>query len=532
MAIKTRSFHQVKSDLAIGAMTVVLYALLAAVFFACMSIPNIFLRHLNRTFATTLLTFVVLIIAMHMVYGGFDVGRKKSKPVISALVTGTVITDLVSYLQLEIMNVNVNYNDHLVLFGVDFLYLLLAIVIQIAIIILFVRLGNDLYFRFHPPRSVLLIIGDADQELPLRSKIARYQLQWTVEDCALYDVPDLEDRIRRSEVVFLGQIPQTNKAVILKQCYDLRKDIMCKAQLQETILCNSRAAIVDDAPFLEMEFFKMSFYQRAVKRLGDIFISLFCLVLLSPLMAVIALAIHTEDGGPVFFRQKRLTIRGWEFTILKFRTMKVDPSHRESTVSTAINDPRITKVGRVIRRFRMDEIPQFVNVLKGEMSLVGPRPEMLANIERYKETYPDFAYREKMKAGITGYAQIEGRYNTTPEDKLMLDLMYIESFSVWLDIKLLMRTVTVLFKRDSTQGFSPSVGRVPVEIDHPGKSEEPSAVRELTAEAEAPREAAAPSAAVPVRPAKQVLVPAAAGEGAVPPDETKTATRRRRSENR
>ena len=454
MANKTRSFHEVRSDLAIGAMTVVLYAILGAVFFACLSISNVYLRHLNRTVATTLLTFLVLIIAMHAVYGGFSVGRKKSKPVISAMITGTVITDLVAYLQMEIMNVNVNYNSHLVLFGADFLYLLLALVLQTGIIILFVRLGNDLYFRFHPPRSVLLILGDRDQEAPLRSKIGRYRLQWDVKDCALCSEENIRERIEDAEVVFLGEMPETDKAVLLKICYDLRKDIMCKAQLQETILCNSRPAIVDDAPFLEMEYYKMSFFQRAAKRIGDILISILCLVLLSPLMLIIALAIRIEDRGPVIFSQPRLTIRGRKFIIRKFRTMKVEASLHDNQVSTAINDPRITKVGRVLRRFRMDEIPQFFNVLMGEMSLVGPRPEMISNINRYKSQLPDFVYREKMKAGITGYAQIEGRYNTTPEDKLMLDLMYIESFSVWLDVKLLMRTVTVLFRHDSTQGFA------------------------------------------------------------------------------
>ena len=211
-------------------------------------------------------------------------------------------------------------------------------------------------------------------------------------------------------------------------------------------------------------FNEQNFFQRAAKRMGDILLSLLCLIILSPLMGIIALAIKAEDGGPVFFRQKRLTIRGWEFTIWKFRTMKIEASLHDNQVSTALHDPRITKVGKVLRRFRMDESPQFLNVLKGEMSLVGPRPEMLANIDRYKETYPDFAYREKMKAWITGYAQIEGRYNTTPEDKLMLDLMYIESFSIWLDVKLLMRTVTVIFKHDSTQGFEAPPASVPAEI--------------------------------------------------------------------
>ena len=464
MATKTRSFHEVRSDLAIGAMTVVLYGILAAVFFACLSVSNVYLRHINRTVATTLLTFGVMIIAMHAVYGGFDVGRKKSKPVISAMIAGTVMTDLVAYLQMEIMNVNANYNPRLVLFGQDFLYLLLAIVLQVGIIILFVRVGNDLYFRFHPPRKVLLILGDWRQEQPLRSKIGRYKLQWSVEDCALYSAPDIRARIDNAEVIFLAEMPETDKAVLLKICYDLRKDIMCKAQLQETVLANSRPAIVDDAPFLEIEYYKMSFFQRAAKRLGDIAISGLSLALLSPLIAIIALAIRAEDHGPVIFKQTRLTIRGKPFVIRKFRTMKVDNSASANQVSTSIDDPRITKVGKVLRRFRMDEIPQFINVLRGEMSLVGPRPEMISNIDRYKAQLPDFVYREKMKAGITGYAQIEGRYNTTPEDKLMLDLMYIESFSIWLDVKLLMRTVTVIFKHDSTQGFEAPPASVPAEI--------------------------------------------------------------------
>ena len=447
-------------------MTALLYALLALLFFLCLSLNNVFLLHLNRTTASTLLTFSVMIIAMHAVYGGFDVGRKKSKPVISAMITATTLTDLVSYLQMEIMNVNENLNSRLILFGPDLALLLLALVLQIGLIVLFVRVGNDLYFHFHPPRSVLLILGDADQEPSLRAKIGRYQLQWRVDDVALFNDPDIRGRIREAEVIFLGPMPESAKAGLLKICYDFRKDIMCKAELQETIISNSRPAIVDDAPFLEIEYYKMSFFQRVAKRGADILVSLFCLVLLSPLMAVIALAILLEDGRPVIFKQERMTIRGRIFTICKFRTMKRDASLHDTQVSSEVNDPRITRTGRVLRRFRLDEIPQFINVLRGEMSLVGPRPEMLANVERYKIEFPAFAYREKMKAGITGYAQIEGRYNTTAEDKLMLDLMYIESFSIWLDVKLLLRTVTVLFRPDSTQGFTQAPAEIYSKYQH------------------------------------------------------------------
>ena len=156
----------------------------------------------------------------------------------------------------------------------------------------------------------------------------------------------------------------------------------------------------------------------------------------------------------MIFRQKRMTVGGRVFTISKFRTMQPSAAKEEHPVPVGESDERITRVGRVLRRFRLDELPQFWNILRGDMTLVGPRPEMLENIERYKRELPAFAYREKMKAGLTGYAQIEGRYNTTPEDKLMLDLMYIENFSMWEDVKLIFRTLTVFFKPDSTKGFA------------------------------------------------------------------------------
>ena len=438
----------------IGLMSLALYICLCLIFFACLSARNIFLRVINRTLATTLLTFWAMTFAMHAVYGGYDVGRKKSKPVISAMIAGTMFTDAVTYLQLEIMNVNENYNDHLILFGADFLLLLLCMLLQSVLIIVFVRLGNSLYFRFHPPRSCLIILGAPSQEQEIRAKIGRYRLQWRVDDAVLYNVPDLEERIDQADVIFLGQVPEGVKFALLKMCYDDRKDVMCKAQLQEIMLCNARPAVVDDAAFLEMEYNKTSFFQQLVKRLGDIFISAVALVFFSPFMAVIALLIKLEDGGPVIFKQPRVTAGGQTFTIRKFRTMKPNNIPEDMQTSITVHDPRITRVGAFLRRFRLDELPQFFNILIGDMSLVGPRPEMMANVARYKIELPAFVYREKMKAGLTGYAQIEGRYNTTAEDKLMLDMMYIESFSIWLDIKLLLRTFTVLTKKDSTQGFS------------------------------------------------------------------------------
>ena len=194
-------------------------------------------------------------------------------------------------------------------------------------------------------------------------------------------------------------------------------------------------------------------YERYIKRLLDIVISLAAIIVLSPLLVIIAIVIKLGSPGPVIFKQKRYGKNKTFFEICKFRTMRVEESRSEHMVSAAQEDPRLTRVGRVLRRWRLDELPQLWNILRGDMSLVGPRPEMLDNLRLYKQQLPAFSYRERMKAGLTGLAQIEGRYNTSPEDKLMLDLMYIESFSIWLDVKLIFRTLTVFFKNDSTAGF-------------------------------------------------------------------------------
>ena len=425
MPFRDHSSHQTKTTILIGAISVILYLILGIAFFVCLSVNNYFLRHINRTLATTLLTFTAMSIAMHAVYGGFDVGRKKNKPVISAMISGIAITDIITYIQLQIMNVNPNNNQTLILFGPDLLYLLLCYVIQVIVIILFVRVGNQLYFYFTPPRRCLLILGSPSQEEALRAKIERYQLQWRVEDTVLYNVPDLAQRIEMADVIFLGAVPDRAKVALLKLCYDDRKDVMCKAELEDIMLCNARPTIVDDAAFLSMEYNKITPFQRFAKRFGDIIISLFALILFSPFILLISLLIKLEDGGPVIFKQSRLTVAGRPFTIRKFRTMKVHSELDEVQVSVSVDDPRITKVGAFLRRYRLDEIPQFFNILIGDMSVVGPRPEMMANVARYKMNLPSFVYREKMKAGLTGYAQIEGRYNTSAEDKLMLDMMYI-----------------------------------------------------------------------------------------------------------
>jgi len=445
-----RAFRRHKTALAVLLMRILLYGGLMALFFGLMSINNWYLLHPSRTLATTLLTYTAMTVAMMSVYGGYDVGRRKSKPLISSLSLAAIVTDAITYLQLQIMNVNENNNLRLELFGRDFGWLILCMALQIAYIILLAYQGNMIYFKLNPPRKCLVILHDMSRRHIFEKKIGRYRLQWELTDVAKWNFKNLDKRIRKAEVVFLdSEIPDAERQKLLKRCYDLRKDVLVKSQLQDIMLSSARQVIIDDAPFLEMDSRRMTLEQRIIKRLVDIFVSGLALIILSPLLLLIALLIVLEDGRPIIFRQKRMTVAGHTFTICKFRTMRKDAD----AVSASSSDARITRVGRWLRRFRLDELPQFWNIFKGDMTLVGPRPEMLENIARYKEDLPDFVYREKMKAGLTGYAQIEGRYNTTPEDKLMLDLMYIESFSLWEDVKLIFRTLTVFFKSDSTQGF-------------------------------------------------------------------------------
>jgi lipopolysaccharide/colanic/teichoic acid biosynthesis glycosyltransferase len=171
-------------------------------------------------------------------------------------------------------------------------------------------------------------------------------------------------------------------------------------------------------------------------------------------MILIALAIKLYDNGPVFYRQTRLTKDKKAFQIIKFRSMIVGAEDDGEAVLAQENDARITPVGRFIRATRLDELPQLFNIIKGDMSLVGPRPERPEIVSEYTKEMPEFAYRTRVKAGLTGFAQIYGKYNTVPYDKLKLDLFYIENYSLWMDVKLILMTVKTMLKKDSTEGVS------------------------------------------------------------------------------
>ena len=259
--------------------------------------------------------------------------------------------------------------------------------------------------------------------------------------------------IVKYESVIINDVDAKLRNDLLKFCFENGIRTYVVPKITDIIMRGAIPINAFDTPMLLIKSTGLNLGQRFLKRAMDIAISLTGIIIASPIMLLIALAIKAEDKGPVFYKQKRATIGGKEFDILKFRSMIVNAEAAGLSIPATGNDPRITKVGRIIRATRLDELPQIINILKGDMSIVGPRPERVEHVKEYGEEIPEFAYRLKVKGGLTGYAQIYGKYNTSAYDKLRLDLMYIENYSIFLDIKLIIMTVRIILSKESTEGF-------------------------------------------------------------------------------
>lgn len=426
-----------------------IYIIIVATFFVVFGLKYEWVLGLSRTSGVSLVTFCAVLTATISVYGGYLIGRLKSKPIIISMSLATIITDCVTYLQFCIMSVNPNNNPHFV-FESPYL-LLLVMAIQVVAIFIFAYLGNFVYFTINSPENCCIITSSEESLNAIAEKINKYRKQYKITDMIHYTSPNVFDIINKNDTIFLYDIPQKEKIILDEYCYANNKNIYYNFEMCDIVALGARTTILDDKPVVSAVARDLTLEQRFIKRAMDILISLVALIVFGPLMLICALAIKLEDGGHVFFRQARATKGGNLFMVYKFRTMKEEGSYNKSVTS---NDDRITKVGRILRKFRVDELPQFINILKGEMSVVGPRPEMIENVDKYTAELPEFSYRLRVKGGLTGYGQIAGKYNTSPKDKLVLDLLYIEKYSLWLDFKLILQTVTVLLKAsDSTEAF-------------------------------------------------------------------------------
>lgn len=267
------------------------------------------------------------------------------------------------------------------------------------------------------------------------------------------DLNGLFDTINAYDLVFLYELPLELRSEIMQYCIRAGKSFYLTPTVEDVVGRGYDVKHLTDKPLYAYNGYRRIRQTYFGKRALDIAVGLLMLVLASPFMLVTAVLIKLEDGGSVFFRQDRCTQGGRVFKIIKFRSMRMDAEKDGRPHPAVSGDPRITRVGRFIRKTRIDELPQIFNVLKGDMSIVGPRPERVEHVELYTAELPEFSYRMRVKAGLTGYAQVYGKYNTTAYDKLLLDLMYIEQQSLTLDVKLFFLTFKIIFIPESTEGF-------------------------------------------------------------------------------
>ena len=425
----------------------IVYLSLMFIFIIVLGKGNIGLTRLSRTLGVTIVTFCVTGLLFLSVYGKYDIGRRKSKPIINSLLLAVFFTDAITYLVVMIMRINVPNIRAFRLNGLGLLFL--AFVIQILVIIIFTYAGNSLFFKIHKPEECCIITSSQKSLNKIVYVIQKFRKQYEIVSVVDYHSDQLENEVKKVQTVFVYDVPAEIRSKIMRWSYEHKINVYFNPEIEDVMETNAVHYVLDDVYLLNKIVKSLTMEQRILKRLLDIGLSLILGILSAPLWIGGMIAIKLEDGGPVIFKQKRATIRGRLFDVYKLRTMKVNSKNYSATK----DDDRITKAGKILRRTRIDELPQLYNVLKGDMSFVGPRPEMIENVEAYEEQLPEFKYRLRMKAGLTGYAQITGKYNTTPKDKLLMDMMYIEQFSIWRDIQLIFQTAIVLLKSDSTEAF-------------------------------------------------------------------------------
>jgi exopolysaccharide biosynthesis polyprenyl glycosylphosphotransferase len=388
--------------------------------------------------------YVLFIALFAKIYGGYQVGHFLKGNVIYSSVLSLLFVNLLTYFQISLIGREL----------MDVIPMIILTVIQTATIVIWTFVANGLYTHFYPPRRLLMIYsGELARSLVL--KMSARPEKYIIGQTLSIDVgeEELRKKIHEFDGVVLCDIKAAQRNRLLKYCYSHSIRTYLTPKISDIIIRESANVDLFDTPLLLCPNAGLSPEQALVKRLCDLVLAGIMALLASPIMLIAAIAIKVQDGGPILFKQKRCTIHGKEFYVLKFRSMIVD-AEKDGVRPCVNNDPRITPVGKFIRKTRIDELPQLFNILKGEMSIVGPRPERIEHVKAYSEKIPEFRFRLKVKAGLTGYAQIAGKYNTTPYDKLKLDLMYIERYSLLNDIKLMLMTIKILFVKNSTEGFT------------------------------------------------------------------------------
>lgn len=380
-------------------------------------------------------------------FDGIKYGRYRKSNIIISQILATLFASFISYVQIVLM-------------AAEFITvwpMLLMVCVDIVFVLIMTIVGDAWFGKVFPAKKILVVYDQYDPA-PLLHKMATRKdkfVLWGIMNVSegLHEVEE-EAKKQSYQGIIIYDVHAEVRNKILKICFENNIRAYTTAKISDILVRGAECIHLFDTPLFLYRNSGMTIEQRVIKRAMDIVVSALMLIITSPFLLASALAIKLYDGGPVFFRQERATLNGKVFKIHKFRSMIVDAEKDGAPKPTTEGDPRITPVGKFLRATRLDELPQLIDILVGDMSLVGPRPERIEHVKQYTEEIPEFQYRLKVKGGLTGYAQLYGKYNTSPYDKLQLDLMYIQNYSLMLDIRMILMTVKIMFMKESTDGFS------------------------------------------------------------------------------
>ena len=406
--------------------------------------------------------FTILYYLLAHLYSGFSIHISRISEIIYAQSLGVLIADGIMYIIMWLLMRTLP----------SILVLFLVLIAQVGLIITWAELAHAWYFKNNPPIPTVVIYDEMegveklvshyglDKHFNIVKKVSIHELHGEDWDSLTWEEKDRRERAYIKEVlsgvdaVFLSSLHSHDRNQIIKYC--VHKDIISWSipRIGDVIMSGAEKMHLFHLPMLRVGRYNPTPEYLVMKRTFDIVVAGTALVVFAPIMIVLAIMIRM-DGGTAFYRQKRLTKDGKVFEILKFRSMRMDAEKDGvARLSSGDADPRITKVGHFIRNYRLDELPQLFNILAGDMSIVGPRPERPEIAKEYKKELPEFDLRLQCKCGLTGFAQVYGKYNTTPYDKLLMDLMYIAQPSMAEDLKICFATIKILFLKDSTEGIA------------------------------------------------------------------------------
>lgn len=390
------------------------------------------------------LTFMLLYALFGRIYEGFHVSLVRIRSVVYSQAIAICLVDVFAFLLAVLLEKSISPVTPIIV----------TYFLQLVISVVWAIFANKLYFYTSTPMlSGVLYYDERDYKylVELKKMSGRFLIKKWIRVTGKVEpfLSELEDL----DVVFVRGIPSEEKNTVLKYCIARDIEVYQYPKIGDILMSGAEHLQLFHNPVMRVYRYNPPIEYLIIKRTLDILLSLIGLVVLSPVFIITSIAIKMYDGDKVFYKQVRLTKDGKEFQIYKFRSMCPEAEQDGIARLAQEGDSRITPVGRIIRAVRIDELPQLLNVLKGEMSLVGPRPERPEIAEQYLKEMPEFSLRLQVKAGITGYAQIYGKYNTSPYDKLQMDLIYIARPSIVYDLQLLLGTVKILLTRESTQGI-------------------------------------------------------------------------------